>query len=242
NQYNFAGIRITLSFIFPKTSGYFKNKSYSLNHGIEQEAVCLKEEDLELMRREYQPEEWNSTGEMKMLAPVVSDVLIKYDRMIFHSVAFIMSGRTWLLAAPSGTGKTTQYMNLKELHPDIRIICGDNPVLWFKDKTIEVHPSPWNGKENMGSAQTGILYGIILLEQGQKNAIEILDKKEAVLPIMGQINTFMKTEETVHQVCRLEQRLLESVPVWKFRNTGTMESSEMLYRHLEDCGGAEDEL
>lgn len=202
----------------------------------------MNKDDLALLKREYLPQEWNSAGEMKMLAPLVSDMLLRYDRMIFHSVALYMLKGTWLLAAPSGTGKTTQYLNLKELHPEIQVICGDNPVLQFRQNLIEVHPSPWNGKENIGSDLTGILSGIILLKQGQENIIEPLSKEDAVLPVMNQINTFMKTEETVHMVCRLEEQLLKKIPVWKFINTGTKESSEMLYKYLKQYSEAGNDL
>ena len=123
------------------------------------DAVCVSSVERDIYISQFPKEQWGPNAEYKSLIGLVSDKLMLSDRLIFHSVAFALRGRAWLLTAPSGTGKTTQYMNLKKLYGDeIRIICGDNPVLHFmQDGTIMVHPSPWKGKEKLGSNLTAPL-------------------------------------------------------------------------------------
>ena len=147
-----------------------------------------------------------------------------------------MEKTAWLITAPSGVGKTTQYQNLKQLYgEEIQIICGDNPVLHFQGHNIiRVYPSPWNGKENYSGNLEGDLAGIILLTQERKNKIYKVSPEEAVIPIFQEINTYARTPELVHQMFQLEEKLITSVPVWKFENNGTLESSRMLMDSLRN--------
>ncbi len=182
--------------------------------------------------------------EEKVFAALVSDALMPYDRLIFHSAAIIIKEKAWLLAAPSGTGKTTQYRNLKKLYPDkVDILCGDNPILIFEgDDRILVHHSPWNGKEGFGTERTAELAGIIFLEQAKENDLLPLPSKKAVIPAFEQIQTFLKTEEQVRKLFELERRLLETVPLYLLRNRGDMASSKILYSMItgQDPGQTKD--
>lgn len=177
--------------------------------------------------------EWKEDAENKAMICLASDYLLPYNRMLFHSVAFVYKGNAFLVTAPSGTGKTTQYKNLKELYgDDIQIICGDNPVLHFIDQNIMVHPSPWKGKEGYGSMLVAPLGGIVYLKQASENRITQMEPKDAVIPIFNAINTYSKTPKLVDQMFKLEEKLITSVPVYLYENTGTLESSEILLNTL----------
>ena len=229
---NLAGIHMNCRLRYPELISFFSNYLSTpdltekiIEAGPYEEQICLQQFGLE---------ELGVHTEEKVLAALISDELLFYDRLIFHSAAFILQEKAWLLAAPSGTGKTTQYKNLKTLYPDkVDILCGDNPVLIFEpDRRVIVHHSPWNGKEGYGSERTAELAGIILLEQADTNEMKRLKPVDAVLPVFFQFNTFLKTEQQVHQLFELERRLLAAVPVFLFRNTGNLQSSEMLYREI----------
>lgn len=159
----------------------------------------------------------------------VSDVLIPHDRCIFHGVAFSWRGKAYLFTAPSGTGKSTQYVLWKTLlGPKMHVLNGDKPVLsWAKSSEIWVNPSPWSGKEGMTCMDSAPLGGIILLQQSTENSIIRLSPREAVLPIFTQFMFSGATEDLVHSVCKMEEKLLNSVPIWLMKNRGDLDSARM---------------
>lgn len=230
-----AGIRLNCCLHYKDSISFFRR--FEISPAPEYASVQLDEEDIRLMKRDYPASQQGAVAEIKLLTPLVSDALLPHERLIIHSVALMYEDCVWLLAAPSGTGKTTQFRNLAKLFPgEFRILCGDNPVLHFqKEGKIMVFPSPWNGKENYGSDRIGILGGIIFLEQAKVNLIEELLPVERVLPLFHQMNTFLKTEDQVHQLFELERRLISSVHMWKFRNTGDLASSELLAGHIRQA-------
>lgn len=199
--------------------------------------IRVSEFEKRIYMEQFAPCEWNAYAELKSLVILASDALLPHERMIIHSTAFALEGRAWLLAAPSGTGKSTQYRNLKELYPDaVEIICGDNPVLQLRENDILVHPSPWNGKEGWGSDIVAPLAGIVLLEQAKENELLRVTAEEAAIPVFRQMETFARTEEPIHKLLRLEERLITSVPLWRFCNTGDPESSRFLYETILEVG------
>lgn len=161
------------------------------------------------------------------------DALLPFERAIFHGVAFIWRGQAWLLTALSGTGKTTHYIQWKRQYGgEISIINGDKPVLDFSEEGISVHPSPWRGKENMGSMRSAPLGGIIMLKQGQENAMRRVEPKEAVAELFMQFLFTRSTQLDVRRVCALEERLLQTVPVWQLVNRGDEASARLCHDKL----------
>lgn len=160
--------------------------------------------------------------ECNELAPRVSEALLLFDRCLFHGAAFLWRGKAYIFTAPSGAGKTTQYVLWKLLYgEEIQILNGDKPVLEFRDGGgIWVHPSPWSGKENMAQDKSAPLGGVIYLSQGQENAVRAMPPKEAVLPLFCQFVMIAETEAAVRRACALEERLLKAVPVWHMVNRG----------------------
>lgn len=160
-----------------------------------------------------------------------ADYLPLNNNVIYHGVALIYGKGAYVLTAPSGTGKSTQYSNLRTMYGNrIRIINGDKPILgWASDGQIIVHPSPWTGKERWAGKEKAPLHGIILLEQGQTNIVRPMDMHEAVLPIIQEFIYTAKTRESVHTVFRMADTMLRGVPLYKLINKGDVESSAMLY-------------
>ena len=68
------------------------------------------------------------------LCAVASDRLIPYGRFFFHGISFLWHDKAWIFAAPSGTGKTTQYFQWKLQYKDeIRLLNGDKIALKLED-------------------------------------------------------------------------------------------------------------
>lgn len=236
NQYTIklADQKIHLKFYYKQTIKLYRDFIHSRYIG--NDVIGVSDKEVEIFHENNPGYKWNFRAESKCLTSLVSDALMTYNRLAFHSVAFLWNQKAWLITAPSGTGKTTQYQNLKKLYGnEIKIICGDNPVLHFQDDgIIMVYPSPWNGKENYSGTESAPLAGIILLIQSEKNRIERLLPCDAVVPIFREINTYSRTPELVRQMFRLEEKMITTVPIWKFENTGNLESSKCLMKCLAE--------
>lgn len=178
--------------------------------------------------------------ELFELASAVSNKLLSFNRVIFHGVAFLWHEKAWILTAPSGTGKTTQYALWKKLYgEEIELINGDKPILSVNDDgRIYVYSSPWCGKERMHQLLKAPLGGMILLKRAMQNNISCLEKGEAVIPIYKQFLYCPDEDSTALKVCELEEKLLDSCRVWLLENRGNEASAEMthdcLLHYLED--------
>ncbi len=241
-QAEYAGHPVRFAFLHPETRQHFK----FWVHPIEGEDYDIKATP-ELVARtlalmpEANPEYY---AEYKALIALTSQFLLQYRCCIFHAVAFLWRGRAWVLTAPSGTGKTTQFMNWRRLHPgEITMICGDLQVLELRDDgSIWVHSSNWNGKEGVGNKTAAPLGGVILLEQGKENRIAPLPAREAIPPLLCQFAGGFETETQIRAVCELLDAVLSRYPVWKYVNLGNEASTELLRRTIAEEGGADETI
>ena len=114
------------------------------------------------------------------------------------------------------------------------MISGDMPALEARDDgSVWVHPSSWNGKENLSSGLSAPLGGLVLLEQGRENRIAPLSPAEGVAPVFKQFMALPETEEEILLLTQLEDRLLRAAPAWKLVNLGDDASTRLLRRTLE---------
>jgi hypothetical protein len=232
-----GGHPVRCSFSFLHTAQ--RCRPFACERPSEEKAVQISEIDKNIFFSAYPDERWGPEAENKLLIMLVSDALLPSDRMLFHSAAVLWMGKAWLITSPSGTGKTTQLRNMKKLCGSaVQAICGDNPVLHFMENgPIMVHPSPWNGKENYGGGSPAPLAGIIYLRQAGDDRIERLAPEDAVVPFFQEMNTFSRTPEAIRKILSLEEKLITSVPLWQFRNTGTLESTALLVKTLREYAG-----
>ena len=117
---------------------------------------------------------------------------------------------------------------------EMKVINGDKPLLFVPEKgDIWVYPSPWNGKEGFGNPLKAPLGGIICLEQGGLNQFHQLDAGEAVTPLLGQFISMMRTEEQIRKICRMEEQMIQRVPVYRMVNRGDECSAAQLHDFLQ---------
>lgn len=163
-------------------------------------------------------------------------VLLNYDRFLFHGVAFIWHGKAWIITAPSGTGKTTQYLLWKKYFGnEIELINGDKPIVEYrKNGSFMVHPSPWNGKESYAGNVSAQLAGIIYLEQAKENRMERMSSREAVVPIYRQFLYYGDYKEEILAVGKQEERILKNIPIWKLSNLGDEASARLTHSVMEE--------
>lgn len=234
----YAGHPVRYAFLNPSTRQHFK---FWLRPVDGEEYDIKATPELVARTLAHMPEENPEYyAEYKSLILPTSAFLQQYCCSLFHAVAFLRHGRAWLLTAPSGTGKTTQFLNWRKLHPaEITMICGDMPVLELRDDgSVWVHASNWNGKEGVGSFQSAPLGGIVLLEQGKENRIVPLDARQAIPALFEQFVSTYETEEQIRTVCALMDAMLSRYPAWKYTNLGDDASTELLRAAIaKETGG-----
>lgn len=222
------------AFRYPDTSVYFGNwvrkcEPDATSVRIPKEAVKDWQD-----RWDFPDNGWTEYG---LSVFYTSDVLLRSCSCVFHAASFLLNGKAYLLTAASGTGKSTQLRNLLSLHPGAaRVMNGDKPALGIgADGNVIVYPSPWKGKEGWGDdSVTAPLGGIVILKQGETDSVRKTSLREAVPFLMSRFLFSARTRESVLAAASMEERLLQSVPVLTFTNTGTEEGSEVLFKALNE--------
>ena len=150
-QMEYAGHPVTCRFLYPQTRYFFRPLPIRVE-GVESD-LCVTPELIELGRNFLESDSSDPYVEYRCLIELTGRWLLRFGCCIFHSVSFVWRDRAWLLTAPSGVGKTTQFLNWQRLFPgEITMISGDMPVIEAReDGSVWAHPSAWNGKEKLSS-------------------------------------------------------------------------------------------
>lgn len=235
----FAGRIFRYRIRYPETISYFRGYMRE-SEGIKYK-ISVSDKRFKCFRSKMSEEASDPYVEFSALTGLTSLRLLKYHSCIFHGIAFMYNGKAWILTAPSGTGKTTQFRNWTEMHPgEIKIINGYKPLLECQDSgDVIVHPTPWMGKENYGNGISAPLKGIVYLKQGLDNKISVMRTAESVFPVMKQFIVRPVLRGDAVYLSETAERLLRNVPVWGFVNDGTKGSTEMLRELMKSCGETE---
>ena len=227
---NLAGIILTAAFQFKDTSLHFGK--YCLGASKKQNGIKVPKYELEIWK-DFGLEK-NAWHEYSCFTAIASDTLSQFNRFIVHAVAFAWKDKAYLIAAPSGVGKSTMIRTLQELYPgEFSIICGDRPILSAEeDGSLIVHPSPWNGKEDWHGAGKKELAGFINLSRGEVTRLHKMTDKEAALPVYMSIIQTRETEELIHRFSSFAEAVIKKAPVWNFISGGVPDSAGFLYDQL----------
>ncbi len=163
--------------------------------------------------------------------------LIKQNIQLFHCSSLKIDGRAYLFTAPSGTGKSTHARLWREYFGSrVTMINDDKPLISFNNNEIRVYGTPYCGKHGIQTNTSGVVSGIIILNQAQTNSIKRLTPKEAFPRLMEQSyrvyepDEIVKTIDMIHAMSRL--------PVFSMGCTISAEAVKMAYNALK---GAENE-
>lgn len=225
----FAGEQLVFSFRHSDTADYFHE--WLTPSKAAERIITVPASDSACWIHDYGLADDGNT-EFGMSINRASDYLSHTGRCVIHAVAFLLNDKAYLLAADSGTGKSTQLKNLLDLHEDeIKVINGDKPILRIDpDGILSVHPSPWKGKEEWGDDSLyAALGGIILLKQGKENRMSRLLPIDCAARLLSLIFSAFESEDDLHAICGIEDLILKTVPVWRLVNRGDLESSGLLY-------------
>ena len=134
-----ANITLSCRLRYPETAGYFQKPGPDASC-VGTGSVCLSDDDWDFFLHDGAMDAPHT--EYSLLTAPLSDALMEFDRFIFHAVALRWRDRAWLIAAPSGVGKSTQARALQQLRPgEFSVISGDRPILEFCPATPAPRPS-----------------------------------------------------------------------------------------------------
>ena len=217
----------TYSFLLENTYKFFVKSRISPSH-LDPDIVYTKEL-LNYYRSKTPDGVKNEYIEYRSLAILTSKMMLKHSALLFHCVSFEYHGLAWLLSAPSGTGKTTQYLNwIKQYSDEITMICGDMPVFENQNGLIRICPSPWNGKERIGNDISAPLGGIIFLEQSITNEIKPIEISDAIIQFFRQLVYKPDSCDEITSISNIIAPVFDQYPIWVFRNNGSEESTKLL--------------
>ena len=218
-QMNVAGHILRYRLRDPDTLRFFSH--YMFPAEGDQFDIAVSDRDMAFIQKCF-PEHTAAYCESKYLIEMTAVYLLRFDACIFHSAAFIWQGFAWLLAGPSGVGKTTQMIHWKRrFGDDVQIISGDMPILATQpDGSILVWPSAWNGKERWAGTTAAPLGGVIYLEQAQENTIARIGPEQSVYRIFHQYGCRPETKEQIIRLAALVERTVSQYPTWLLQNRG----------------------
>lgn len=217
-------LTIRYRFLFPDTCRYFHN--YVVPSGDEDADICTSEEEILSNRYGFRQNGLTPFSEYQHLMVKTGNYLLSHDSCMFHGALIRWKDMAVLFTGPSGVGKTTQYRLWRELEGGaVTAVNGDKPILEYNGRQIIAHSSPWNGKEQYGSAgQSAPLRAVVILEQGETNCIGHVPSSRAVVELFRQFIAYPDSSDIIRKEAGFLDAMLDKVPVWKLVNRGDMES------------------
>lgn len=173
--------------------------------------------------------------EYSLLCIPISQRLMAHGACLFHAGAFRWRERAYLIAGPSGVGKSARLRLLTERWPEeFSVINGDKPALMCKeDGSVLVCPSPWNGKEGWHGAKEAQLEGIFILERGEEDFVRPAENTEKAAILFLSIFQTWESEESLKAAGRIADKIGRSVPVWHLTGHEVERSADLIYEQLQ---------
>ena len=180
-------------------------------------SVSVTDEDI-LMEAEATEEKF-SNGYLESIAIYrkIAERLPEYGAVVFHGVVLCDKDEAYIVAAKSGTGKTTHArLWLKEFGDDVFILNGDKPIIRIIDGTPYACGTPWKGKEGYGVPGMKKLSAIAMIVRDKDPAVEPLGIGEASLALASQ--TYIpESEKCAPLALRVISGLIKTLNFYKIR-------------------------
>lgn len=152
--------------------------------------------------------------------------------LIFHCSLVEYHGRGILVAAPSGTGKTTFSRRFRD-EAGALILCGDRGYCVQEPDGWMAYGAPWCGTSGECINRKVPVHAVLLLEQAEENRIYPLEDMEAWTALYENI-LFTSIDEQVMQ-CGLDrmEAFLEEIPVYRLCCTKGPDPVHLVMEALE---------
>ncbi len=155
--------------------------------------------------------------------------LINFGGIMLHASAVAIDDKAYLFTAPSGTGKSTHTaLYIQEFGSRAFILNDDKPAIRFEDGAFFAYGTPWSGKTDQNVNARIPLGGICILNRAEKNEIERIYGKKAIVGIYSQ-TLRPKGPRDMNTVLELIEKLIEAVPVWNLKCNMEPEAARVSY-------------
>lgn len=145
----------------------------------------------------------------------LSEALIDYDTILFHSSALAVDGQGYLFAALSGTGKSTHSRLWREMYGDrVTMINDDKPFIHVGEDEVRVYGSPWDGKHHLSTNTSVPVKAICILTRDTTNHIERIDVDEAFAILYQQTYRSKDPAKLAHTI-DLITRMADKVSLYR---------------------------
>ena len=159
-----------------------------------------------------------SNGYLELLAihRKISEIMPKYNTILFHGSVLAIDGKGYLFTAPSGTGKSTHTRLWKEYFKNrVVVVNDDKPFLKIEDDDVFAYGTPWDGKHRLSSNIKVPLKGICILSQDRENWIKKIDSKSVYPYLYNQVYHIINERENAIKTLQIFDKLLKIVPIYK---------------------------
>lgn len=204
-------IKISCNYDF----SYIYCKDY-ITDEIEDFSITVNSKDIEFERKRATLE--CSDGYLELLAihRKISEIMPKYNTILFHGSVLAIDGKGYLFTAPSGTGKSTHTRLWKEYFKDrVIVVNDDKPFLKIEGDEVFAYGTPWDGKHRLSSNIKVPLKGICILSQDKENWIKKIDSKSVYPYLYNQVYHILNERENAIKTLQIFDKLLKIVPIYK---------------------------
>lgn len=144
--------------------------------------------------------------------------MLFYSTLLFHGTVVSDGTVGFIIAAPSGTGKTTRARKLVKMVPDAFILNGDKPLIQIKNNKAIAYGTPWRGKEYIGKNASIPLSAIFLLQRSETTCFTEMPFEEA-LPELIKQTYFPESGDLIRVSMSLLSELSRIVRVYRYCST-----------------------
>ena len=142
----------------------------------------------------------------------ISEIIPRYNRIIFHGAVISYNNNGYIFTAPSGTGKTTHISLWKKYVDGVEIVNGDKPLLQIEDK-VTAYATPYAGKERYENHSFADIKAICIIQRGKVNKIRRVESGEVLTQLMSQLYLPEDAEATIRTLDLLD-KLVRLVPLY----------------------------
>ena len=195
--------------------------------------------DEEIMREEIANSsngKWKFSSDALELCAIqrrIISCLSNLGILLFHGSSICVDGRTYIITAPSGTGKSTHSRLWRELlrEHDVVMVNDDKPLLKVEEGLVTAYGSPWMGKEGLGCNMSAPVEAICSISQGTENIIREATPEE-MYPIFYEQSLRPFDKEGTENYLHTLDILTRSVRLYKLECDISLEAARLSYETM----------
>lgn len=163
----------------------------------------------------------------------ITEGLFYHGILLFHGSVVAVDGTGYLFTAKSGTGKSTHTRLWRQHFGDRAVMVNDDkPFLRITADGVTAYGTPWMGKHRLGTNISVPLKAICILSRGERNQIQKLPAKEAVLMLLQQ-SSRPRDPKQMPRYLHLVDQLSAAVDFYSLQCNMEPEAAQIAYEGMQ---------